>query len=145
MCGESIMNKLELKFNATLENEPVIRNTIALFASTINATLEDLIDIKTIVSEAVSNAIIHGYNNDFSKDVMVSASIDNNLLILSVVDYGKGIKDINEALKISYSSNGRSGLGLTIIKSLSDDMSIQSKENVGTKIVIKKYLSIKNG
>ena len=55
------MNKLELKFNATLENETVVRNTIGLFASTINCTIEDIIDVKTIVSEAVSNAIIHGY------------------------------------------------------------------------------------
>ena len=72
------MNKLEMKFNASLENETVVRNTIGLFASTINCTIEDIIDVKTIVSEAVSNAIIHGYESDQSKEVQVISFLDNN-------------------------------------------------------------------
>ena len=137
------MNKIELKFNATLENETVVRNTIGLFASTINCTIEDIIDVKTIVSEAVSNAIIHGYEQDKNKEVSVIASLNNNELTIIVNDEGVGIDNVAEALRVNFSSKNRSGLGLTIIKSLSDDLSIKSKKDIGTKLIIKKVLSIK--
>lgn len=137
------MNKIELKFNATLENETVVRNTIGLFASTINCTIEDIIDVKTIVSEAVSNAIIHGYEQDKNKEVSVLASLNNNELTIIVSDEGVGIDNVAEALRVNFSSKNRSGLGLTIIKSLSDDLSIKSKKDFGTKLIIKKVLSIK--
>lgn len=137
------MNKIELKFNATLENETVVRNTIGLFASTINCTIEDIIDVKTIVSEAVSNAIIHGYEQDKNKEVSVIASLNNNELTIVVNDEGVGIDNVAEALRVNFSSKNRSGLGLTIIKSLSDDLSIKSKKDIGTKLIIKKVLSIK--
>ena len=137
------MNKIELKFNATLENETVVRNTIGLFASTINCTIEDIIDVKTIVSEAVSNAIIHGYEQDKNKEVSVIASLNNNELTIIVNDEGIGIDNVAEALRVNFSSKNRSGLGLTIIKSLSDDLSIKSKKDIGTKLIIKKVLSIK--
>jgi stage II sporulation protein AB (anti-sigma F factor) len=127
------MNKLELKFNATLENETVVRNTIGLFASTINCTIEDIIDVKTIISEAVSNAIIHGYEQDKSKFVEVIATINENELFITIKDDGVGIENVAEALRVNYSSKNRSGLGLTIIKSLSDDLSIKSKKDLGTK------------
>lgn len=137
------MNKIELKFNATLENETVVRNTIGLFASTINCTIEDIIDVKTIVSEAVSNAIIHGYEQDKNKEVNVLASLNNNELTIIVSDEGVGIDNVAEALRVNFSSKNRSGLGLTIIKSLSDDLSIKSKKDFGTRLIIKKVLSIK--
>ena len=130
------MNKLEMKFNASLENETVVRNTIGLFASTINCTIEDIIDVKTIVSEAVSNAIIHGYESDHSKEVLVIAVLDNNELTIDVIDEGIGIENVAEALRVNYSSKDRSGLGLTIIKSLSDDLCIKSHKDIGTKLTI---------
>lgn len=137
------MNKLEMKFNATLENETVVRNTVGLFASTINCTIEDIIDVKTIVSEAVSNAIIHGYEQDKNQEVVVIATLNDNELIIEVIDEGVGIENVAEALRVNYSSKNRSGLGLTIIKSLSDDLYIKSHKDTGTKLVIKKILSVK--
>lgn len=137
------MNKIEIKFNATLENEAVIRNTLGLFAATINCTIEDIIDIKTIVSEAVSNAIIHGYEQNKDKQVNVTGILNDNELIIIVNDEGVGIENIPEALRVNYSSKNRSGLGFTIIKSLSDDLQIKSKKDVGTKLIIKKILTIK--
>jgi stage II sporulation protein AB (anti-sigma F factor) len=137
------MNKLELKFNATLENETVVRNTIGLFASTINCTIEDIIDVKTIVSEAVSNAIIHGYEQDKNKEVVVIATLINNELTINVIDEGVGIENVADALRVNYSSKNRSGLGLTIIKSLSDDLFIKSHKDKGTNLQIKKILSVK--
>lgn len=137
------MNKIELRFNATLENESVVRNTIGLFAATINCTIDDIIDVKTIASEAISNAIIHGYEQDKEKIVEVCAYLNNNELTLMVKDNGVGIVNIADALRVNYSSKNRSGLGLTIIKSLCDDIQIKSKKNEGTKLIIKKVLTIK--
>ena len=137
------MNRMELKFSATLENEVVIRNTIGLFVSTLNCTIEDIIDVKTIVSEAVSNAIIHGYEQDNSKDVYITAILNEKELTLIVKDDGIGIENVAEALRVNFSSKDRSGLGLTIIKSLSDDLQIKSKKDMGTKLIIKKVLCIK--
>ena len=137
------MNKLEIKFNATLENEVVIRNTLGLFASTVNCSIEDIIDIKTIASEAISNAIIHGYEQDANKEVIVSAILDNNELTLIVKDEGVGIENVADALRINFSSKNRSGLGFSIIKSLSDDLQVKSKKDLGCKLIIKKILTIK--
>lgn len=137
------MNKIEIKFNATLENEVVVRNTLGLFASTLNCTIEDIIDIKTIVSEAVSNAIIHGYEQDSNKEVYVCGILNDHELTIIVSDEGVGIENVAEALRVNYSSKNRSGLGLTIIKSLCDDFQIKSKKDVGTKLIINKVLSIK--
>lgn len=137
------MNKIEIKINASLENEVVVRNTIGLFAATLNCTIEDIIDVKTIVSEAVSNAIIHGYESNFQKEVYVMATLNNNELIIIVKDEGVGIENVVEALRLNYSSKNRSGLGFTIIKSLSDDLQIKSKKDSGTKLIIKKVLSLK--
>ena len=137
------MNKIEIKINATLENESVVRNTLGLFASTVNCTIEDIIDIKTSVSEAVSNAIIHGYEQEKDKEVIVTGILNENELVIIVKDEGVGIENLAEALRVNYSSKNRSGLGFTIIKSLSDDLQIKSKKDMGTKLIIKKILSIK--
>ena len=75
------MNRIELKFSATLENEVVIRNTIGLFVSTLNCTIEDIIDVKTIVSEAVSNAIIHGYEQEILNQFQIVLLLLKILLV----------------------------------------------------------------
>ena len=138
-----LMNKIEIKINAKLENEVVVRNTIGLFASNVNCTIDNIIDVNTIVSVAVSNAIIHGYEQDSSKEVFISASIKDNELLIIVNDEGIGIENVVEALRINYSSKNRSGLGFTIIKSLCDDLQVKSKKDFGTKLIIKKILTIK--
>ena len=137
------MNKLEIKVSAMLENEGVVRNAIASFVSSYNPTLEEIIDIKTILSEAISNAIIHGYDYDKTKDVYVKASIEDNRLELIVQDYGKGIENINEAMQNNFTSkkdSEKTGIGFTIMKSLRDHFEIQSSINVGTKLKITKIL-----
>ena len=138
-----LMNKMEIKLNARLENEVVARNAIGFFVSTVDCTIEDIIDIKTILSEAVSNAIIHGYEQDSNKEVCVVAMLNDKELTLIVKDEGIGIDNVAEALRVNFSSKDRSGLGLTIIKSLCDDLQIKSKKDMGTKLIIKKVLCIK--
>lgn len=136
-------NKLEIKIAAMLENEGVVRNAVASFVSSYNPTLEEIIDIKTILSEAVSNAIIHGYEFDKTKDVYVKAMINDHVLEIIVQDYGKGIENVQEALKNHFSTkkeNEKTGIGFTIMRSLSDQFEIQSSLNVGTKLKIIKIL-----
>ena len=136
-------NKLEIKIAAMLENEGVVRNAVASFVSSYNPTLEEIIDIKTILSEAVSNAIIHGYEFDKTKDVYVKATINDHVLEIIVQDYGKGIENVQEALKNHFSTkkeNEITGIGFTIMRSLSDQFEIQSSLNVGTKLKIIKIL-----
>ena len=99
--------------------------------------------MKTIVSEAVSNAIIHGYNKNSECKVVMSACIENGLLTLVVQDYGKGIEDLNQAKIPFYSSLSdleHAGMGIPIIESLSDSLDIISELNIGTKLIIKKQL-----
>lgn len=136
-------NKLEIKIAAMLENEGVVRNAVASFVSSYNPTLEEIIDIKTILSEAVSNAIIHGYEFDKTRDVYVKATINDHVLEIIVQDYGKGIENVQEALKNHFSTkkeNEKTGIGFTIMRSLSDQFEIQSSLNVGTKLKIIKIL-----
>ena len=136
-------NKLEIKIAAMLENEGVVRNAVASFVSSYNPTLEEIIDIKTILSEAVSNAIIHGYEFDKTKDVYVKATINDHVLEIIVQDYDKGIENVQEALKNHFSTkkeNEKTGIGFTIMRSLSDQFEIQSSLNVGTKLKIIKIL-----
>ena len=135
------MNKMELKISASVENESFVRTVISAFALSLNPSLDEISDLKTIISEAVSNAIIHGYNCDSSKDVYIKANITNNKMQITINDYGVGIKNIKEALNPSFStkkSEERAGMGFSIMRALSDDFSIRSEEHIGTRVYIVK-------
>ena len=138
------MNKIELRFSATLENEVVVRNTIGLFASTLNCTVEDIIDVKTIVSEAVTNAILHGYDSNPNKTVKLEIGYDKNRCVTMIIsDTGNGIADIDQAIQPLYTTKGeleRSGMGMTIMQSFSDSFDVISSLQEGTSIVIQKKL-----
>ena len=139
------MNHIELKFSANLKNESFARVAVSSFASELDPTIDELIEIKTIISEAVSNAIIHGYKMDESRDVYVRAKIINRALEIEVIDYGCGIENTDEILSNSYSidcDNEHSGMGITIMKSLADDFKIHSMKNLGTRIVVKKEIAV---
>ena len=137
------MNKMEIKISAMVENEAFVRTAVSAFALNLNPSLDEISDIKTIVSEAVSNAIIHGYNKDPSKEVYIKAVIENDEMKLTINDYGTGIKDIKSALNHNFSSkkdDERAGMGFSIIKALSDDFNIRSEENIGTRVyIVKKF------
>ena len=135
------MNKIELKFSACLENEPFARTAIAAFILSLNPTLDELSEVKTIISEAVSNAIIHGYNQDNTKDVYLKATITDNNLEVSIYDYGIGIENIEEALKATFTTRHdeeHAGMGFSIMKTLSDKFEIRSQKDIGTRITINK-------
>lgn len=135
------MNTMELRFSATLTNEAFARLAVAAFIAPLNPTIDELSEVKTIISEAVSNSIIHGYRLDASKEILIKASIEKDTLTLLISDYGIGIENIELALKPNYTTRPdleRAGMGLTIIQSLSDEFAIRSVVGMGTRITIKK-------
>lgn len=138
------MNEMELRFKANLTNESLARNAVISFVAFLNPTLEQISELKTIVSEAVSNAIIHGYKLNPERDVIIKASIEKETLSLMIIDYGVGIDDIERAKKPSFTTRPdleRAGMGLSIIDSLSDEFEIKSVLGMGTKLFIKKSLA----
>lgn len=140
-------NNMEIKFSATLSNECLARTAVISFVSQLNPSMETISEIKTIVSEAVSNAIIHGYHLDASKDVYIKCSIYDKNLNMIISDFGKGIADLKLALTPHFTSRPdleRAGMGLTIIQSLSDSFEIKSVLNMGTKLIIKKKVVSKD-
>lgn len=136
------MNKIELKFSARIENEPFARTAISAFILPLNPDLDELSEVKTIVSEAVSNAIIHGYEHNASKDVSLKAKITDNILEIVIQDYGVGIENIEQAMTFNFTTKQeqeRAGMGFSIMQTLSDKFDVRSQKDIGTTVTITKY------
>lgn len=134
---------INCEFNADLKNVIVSRGIIASFFMDEDVNINIINEVKTIVSEAVTNAIIHGYKND-EGIVGLNIDYDNNVLKIEVIDKGVGIENIEEArtpLFSTGSSKERAGLGFTIMDIFSDKLEIFSKVNEGTKVAITKYIA----
>ena len=135
-------NYMILEFPSKSSNEAFARATVACFASQMDPTLDELGDIKTAVSEAVTNAIIHGYDNSSGK-VIMELEIKEQLLTVKVQDFGKGIEDIEKAKEPLFTSKpecDRSGMGFTVMESFMDSLHIESETDVGTTVTMTKKL-----
>ena len=135
-------NEMRLEFISKSCNESFARIAVAAFASQLDPTIEEIADIKTAVSEAVTNCIIHGYENTVGI-VKLHCMIKDNNIIIEISDSGVGIEDINTAKEPLYTSKPnleRSGMGFTIMQSFMDELSIESVLNLGTKITMKKTI-----
>lgn len=135
-------NEMRLEFLSKSNNEAFARITVAAFVSQLDPTIEQLADIKTAVSEAVTNCIIHGYDEK-EGFVKVEARILGNTVEIEISDNGKGIEDIQVAKQPLYTSKPdleRSGMGFTIMESFMDEMKIESVVDLGTKITMKKVI-----
>ncbi len=135
-------NKMQLEFLSKSNNEAFARITVAAFASQLDPTIEEIADIKTAVSEAVTNAIIHGYE-DCEGIVKVVCKLFANTITIEVSDVGKGIENIEIAKQPLYTSKPnleRSGMGFTIIESFMDEMQVESILGLGTKVTMKKAI-----
>ncbi len=136
-------NKMLLKFDSLSENEGFARNVIASFLLPLNPGIGELTDIKTAVSEAVTNAIVHGYPDTVGEVTMLAETDGDNIHIV-ISDSGVGIKDIQAALEPFYTTkpdDERSGMGFTIIKTFMDEVKVISKQNVGTIVDMTKRLT----
>lgn len=135
-------NQLTIEFLSLPENIPFARVALAAFASQLDFTLNDLEEIKVMVSEAVSNAIIHGYGNSPHEKVTIRAFISGETLTISVEDTGRGIEDISRALEPAYSTDPeRMGLGFVFMQSFSESMDVQSVPGKGTTVTLVKKLN----
>lgn len=133
-------NEMKLEFSSKSCNEAFARITVAAFASQLDPTIEEIADIKTAVSEAVTNCIIHGYE-DSDGIVRVEARLQKDTIEIEISDNGKGIENIELARKPLYTSKPnleRSGMGFTIMESFMDEIKIESVKGLGTKISMKK-------
>lgn len=135
-------NEMKLEFISKSCNEAFARIAVAAFASQLDPTIEEIADIKTAVSEAVTNSIIHGYENK-EGIVKLHCMIKDNSIIIQVSDTGVGIEDINTAKEPLYTSKPnleRSGMGFTIMQSFMDELNVESVVNLGTKVTMKKVI-----
>lgn len=138
-------NEMKLEFISKSKNEAFARVTVAAFAAQLDPTIEELADIKTAVSEAVTNCIIHGYENK-QGIVKIVGRIKENEIILEISDKGKGIENIDIAKEPLYTTRPnleRSGMGFTIMESFMDTMEVESIVGLGTKIIMSKKIKPK--
>ncbi|MEG0051494.1 MAG: anti-sigma F factor [Terrisporobacter sp.] len=138
-------NMLEVKFSAKSENESLSRVIVASFAAKLDPTLDEISDIKTAVSEAVTNAIIHGYDEDESKFVYLRCEIKDRTIKVVVEDRGNGIEDVEEAMQPMYTSKPeleRSGMGFSFMESFMDNLDVISIQGEGTKVVMTKTIEL---
>ena len=139
---DHIDNEMNLEFISKSSNESFARITIAAFAAQLDPTIEELADIKTAVSEAVTNCIIHAYENRIGI-VKMSAKLIDNEIIIEISDHGKGIENIEMAKEPLYTTKPnleRSGMGFTIMESFMDSMEIESVVGLGTKVTMRKKI-----
>ena len=143
---EQFDNEMKLEFISKSSNEAFARISVAAFASQLDPTIEELSDIKTAVSEAVTNCIIHGYENK-QGIVKIMARLKENEIIIEISDNGKGIENIEIAKEPLYTTKPnleRSGMGFTIMENFMDTMEVESIVGLGTKVKMSKIISKPN-
>ena len=139
---KEIKNEKKLEFISKSSNEAFARVTIAAFASQLDPTIEELADIKTAVSEAVTNCIIHAYENR-QGIIKINAKLKCNEIIIQISDNGKGIENVDVAKEPLYTTKPnleRSGMGFTIMESFMDTMKVESIVGLGTKVTLTKTI-----
>lgn len=139
---ENKTNKMHLTFDAKSVNEAFARMTVMAFMTDMNPTLDELEDVKTAVSEAVTNAIIHGYEDE-NEQVELSCTREGEKLIVVVEDKGVGIPDVEEARQPFYTTKPeqeRSGMGFAFMEAFMDEIQVVSKVGEGTRVTMTKYI-----
>ena len=135
-------NYMILEFPSKSCNEAFARSAVACFAAQLDPTLEELGDIRTAVSEAVTNCIVHAYPNELGNIYLRCRILKDNVLDIVVKDKGVGIPDVEQAMRPSFTTGGteRSGMGFTIMESFMTDLEISSKEGKGTTVHMRRKL-----
>ena len=135
-------NYMILEFPSRSANESFARSAVACFAAQMDPTLEELGDIRTAVSEAVTNCIVHAYPNGFGLITLRCRILKDNTLDIVIKDKGVGIEDLNKARKPMYTTGGadRSGMGFTIMESFMTDFTVTSKPGKGTTVHMRRKL-----
>ena len=124
-------------------NESFCRVVVTAFASALDPTIEEITDLKTAVSEAVTNSIVHGYADTCGKIYITGQLLENDVIKIKIKDKGRGIADVSEAMTPLYTTGGsdRAGLGFTVMQSFCDRVSVTSSLGIGTTVVLTKKIS----
>jgi len=136
-------NSMHLEFPSLSQNEAFARSVAAAFASQLDPTIEELSDIRTAVSEAVTNAIIHGYENTRGT-IAMDCAIDGDLFLVTVRDEGVGIADVELARQPFYTTRPeleRSGMGFTVMEAFMEDVEVKSEPGKGTRVSMRKRIA----
>ena len=136
-------NRCEISFLAISENEAFARMAVSAFVMPLNPTVEELADIKTAISEAVTNAILHGYNQDGSSMVHMSCERMEETLVFCILDEGTGIENVEQAMEPLYTSRPeleRSGMGFSFMEAFMDTLQVESAPGQGTKVTMTKRI-----
>ena len=135
-------NEMELLFDSKSVNEGFARVAVAAFMTQLNPTLEEVADVKTAVSEAVTNAIIHGYEKEI-KQIRIHCRLEEQTLYIEIEDHGKGIENIEQAMQPLYTSKPeleRSGMGFSFMEAFMDEISVESELGKGTIVKMQKEI-----
>lgn len=141
------INSMKISFSSRSANECFARVAVAAFLAQLDPTVDELADIKTAVSEAVTNCIVHGYKDDIGNIYITVKIYEANRVTITVKDMGCGIEDIRKAMEPMFTSstNGeRAGLGFTVMQSFTDRLKVRSKIGFGTTVVMEKKLKEKS-
>ena len=143
----TVTNYIKLEFPSRSINESYARSAVAAFAAQLDPTLEELGDIRTAVSEAVTNAIVHAYPDDIGIIRMKLRIVDEDKLEITVMDKGRGIPDLRQAMEPLYTTGGedRSGMGFTIMESFTDKLKVRSAPGKGTTVTMLRRIRRRKG
>ncbi len=142
ISNNNILNKMELKFSALSINESFARASVSGFCLQLNPSLDELTDIKTAVSEAVTNSIVHAYPNE-SGEILINVTLCKNQATIEIIDFGVGIKNLEEAKKPFFTTKPdqeRSGMGFTVMESFMDKVEVFNNKEGGLKVVLIKNI-----
>lgn len=143
---ENVTDKMELIIESKSENESFARVVAAAFCARLDPTVEEINDVKTAVSEAVTNCIVHGYEGGPGK-IYMNCEICEDELTIEIRDEGVGIENIGQAMEPLYTSKPeleRSGMGFSFMEAFMDELKVYSKKNVGTTIIMKKRIGVED-
>ncbi|MGM9648820.1 MAG: anti-sigma F factor [Butyricicoccaceae bacterium] len=139
------INQMSLKFDSRSNNESFARQTVAAFAAQLDPTIDELNDIKTAVSEAVTNCIVHAYREQMGYITVTVRLFDTNEVQITIKDRGCGIPDVKQAMQPMFTTGDseRSGMGFTIMESFMDRLRITSRQGMGTLVTMTKRISMR--
>ncbi|MBQ9793028.1 MAG: anti-sigma F factor [Clostridia bacterium] len=141
------INQMELKIKALSVNESFVRATLSGFCLQLNPTIDELTDVKTAVSEAVTNSIVHAYPQGEVGDILIKATLYKDTIQIEILDFGIGINNLEEAKKPFYTTKPnqeRSGMGFTVMESFMDTVEVSNNETGGLRVLLIKKFDLTN-
>lgn len=139
------INEMKLSFPSRSTNESYARSAVAAFVAQLDPAVDELADIRTAVSEAVTNCIVHAYPNEIGRIDIIARLFENGKVQIKIRDRGCGIADVKQAMEPLFTTGGeeRSGLGFSVMESFTDKLRVTSRQDKGTVVTMEKYIKLR--